>query len=154
MKDGSRTNQYEGQYFNDKKHGVGFFEWESGNTYAGNYKADERSGFGVMRWTDGSIYLGMWEQGIQSGIGVMIFPDKKTRAGFFQNNVFMKSLQNKSEIDPFRKFLSPDCIRHMENFIGTESSLSRNDESPRSPGVVTESKSLDFVSREVQRIKQ
>jgi hypothetical protein len=48
----------------DKKHGVGYFEWESGNSYAGNYRIDERNGYGVMRWTDGSIYMGMWERGI------------------------------------------------------------------------------------------
>jgi hypothetical protein len=48
----------------DKKHGVGFFEWESGNSYAGEYKNDERSNYGVMRWTDGSVYMGMWDKGI------------------------------------------------------------------------------------------
>jgi hypothetical protein len=59
-----KGNFYEGSYFKDKKHGVGYFEWESGNSYAGGYKVDERSGYGVMRWTDQSSYFGLWEGGI------------------------------------------------------------------------------------------
>ena len=48
----------------DKKHGHGTFEWESGNIYVGNYHDDDRQGYGVMRWTDGSTYMGTWDQGI------------------------------------------------------------------------------------------
>jgi hypothetical protein len=44
----------------DKKHGVGYFQWESGNSYFGEYKMDERDGYGEMKWTDGSIYKGIW----------------------------------------------------------------------------------------------
>jgi hypothetical protein len=51
------------------------------------------------------------------GIGVMIFPDKSTRAGFFNKNVFQKQLQTANEIDPYRKLLSPDCLRVMDEFI-------------------------------------
>jgi hypothetical protein len=51
---------FDGQYFMDKKHGKGRFEWESGNTYAGDYDSDDRHGFGEMMWTDGSHYKGMW----------------------------------------------------------------------------------------------
>jgi hypothetical protein len=36
------------------KHGIGYFEWESGNSYYGSFVSDERDGFGVMKWTDGS----------------------------------------------------------------------------------------------------
>jgi hypothetical protein len=35
-------NTYEGEYQNDKKHGNGVFEWESGNRYIGQYDDDER----------------------------------------------------------------------------------------------------------------
>lgn len=51
-------------YENDKKHGFGVFDWESGNQYQGNYLNDERHGYGVMRWTDESMYMGIWDQGI------------------------------------------------------------------------------------------
>ena len=53
-------NQYEGEYQNDKKSGIGTFTWESGNQYKGCYKEDERHGYGEMYWTDGSYYKGEW----------------------------------------------------------------------------------------------
>lgn len=53
-----KTNQYEGEYLDDKKHGFGVFEWESGNRYNGLYFQDERHGYGIMKWTDGSTYKG------------------------------------------------------------------------------------------------
>ena len=49
---------YEGDYLNDKKHGMGVFTWASGNIYRGEYKNDEREGHGEMKWTDGSSYIG------------------------------------------------------------------------------------------------
>jgi hypothetical protein len=51
-------NAYEGQYYMDKKQGVGTFVWSSGNQYRGEYHNDDREGFGEMKWTDGSIYIG------------------------------------------------------------------------------------------------
>lgn len=105
-----KCNQYEGEYQRDKKHGVGYFEWESGNSYAGNYSSDERSGYGVMRWTDGSVYMGMWARGIQEGVGVMIFPDQTKRAGYFEKNVFRKPINSISEIGPYKDKLATDCV--------------------------------------------
>ena len=82
-------------YANDKKHGFGVFEWESGNRYEGSYIEDERSGYGEMKWMDESTYMGMWDRGIQHGIGVMIFPEGVKRAGMFAGNVFVSSLKKR-----------------------------------------------------------
>jgi hypothetical protein len=57
------SNQYEGDYLNDKKHGHGQFNWESGNWYSGNYRHDKRHGLGEMHWADGTVYDGEWEYG-------------------------------------------------------------------------------------------
>ena len=86
-KDGN-SNQYEGEYVNDKKEGYGVFKWASGNVYRGQYRNDEREGIGEMRWTDGSVYVGMWIRGIQHGYGKMIFPDGAMKEGYFDNNVY------------------------------------------------------------------
>ena len=137
-----KGNAYEGQYANDKKHGVGYFVWESGNTYAGNYKNDERSGYGVMRWTDGSVYMGIWDRGIQSGIGVMVFPDKHTRAGFFEDNVFKKPLLQLREIDPYRKKLSKECVKVMEDFVLKRSSVPQGKHEGRSKPIENEDDDL------------
>ena len=106
----TKCNSYDGQYINDKKHGHGTFEWESGNIYVGNYCEDERQGYGVMRWTDGSTYMGTWDQGIQQGIGVMIFPDGSRRAGLFEQNVFKASVKSREQIEPFRNTLDVECF--------------------------------------------
>lgn len=52
------SNQYKGEYWNDKKHGQGRFDWQSGNYYIGSYHLDERHGYGEMYWADGQIYKG------------------------------------------------------------------------------------------------
>lgn len=112
---------YEGSYYQDKKHGVGYFEWESGNSYAGNYVFDERCGYGVMRWTDGSVYFGLWERGIQSGPGVMVFPDNSLKAGFFEKNVFKKAIKRLDDVEPYRDQLTEECLLHMKKFLQQES---------------------------------
>ena len=38
------------------KHGLGIFQWESGNRYEGGYYMDQRQGDGHMDWHDGSNY--------------------------------------------------------------------------------------------------
>ena len=60
----ANTNNYDGEYYMDKKNGYGVFIWASGNIYKGNYKDDERDGFGEMFWVDGSYYQGEWKKGI------------------------------------------------------------------------------------------
>lgn len=154
-----KCNQYEGEYQRDKKHGVGYFEWESGNSYAGNYSSDERSGYGVMRWTDGSVYMGMWARGIQEGVGVMIFPDKKKRAGYFEKNVFRKPINSISEIRPYKDKLATDCVSLIEEFITrqqrfqpTLNVLPEENESLHNKTIEKEDE--DYVTQTVQRVKR
>ena len=102
----SKFNSFEGKYENDVKHGWGRFEWEAGNKYTGNYRFDERDGWGTMEWIDGSQYMGHWKKGIQSGLGIMDFEVgekkiKKQRAGFFENNIFVKPLTTRDEMKNF-----------------------------------------------------
>lgn len=54
------TNTYEGEYFEDKKHGLGEFRWATGGHYIGYYLNDVKAGYGEMFWADGSIYRGTW----------------------------------------------------------------------------------------------
>lgn len=89
MNTAAPTNQYDGEYANDRKNGYGVFAWESGNIYKGNYVDDEREGYGEMFWTDGSIYQGEWKAGIQHGYGKMTFPDGSVKEGQFENNMYI-----------------------------------------------------------------
>jgi len=89
--DDPNSNQYRGDFLNDKKWGYGVFKWSSGNYYKGNYRNDERDGYGEMYWKDGSVYKGHWHNGIQHGFGTMIFPDGTFIKGYFKNNVFLNA---------------------------------------------------------------
>lgn len=90
-KDDPNSNQYRGEFMNDKKCGYGVFRWSSGNYYKGNFKNDERDGYGEMHWNDGSVYKGQWHNGIQHGFGTMIFSDKTYIKGYFKNNVYLNA---------------------------------------------------------------
>ena len=100
---GVKSNSYEGDYLMDRKHGWGYFEWESGNSYRGRYEADERHGFGEMRWTDGSIYRGSWLKCVQHGFGIMMFPIGDLKAGYFDQIVFKTSLKTLQEFDEWMR---------------------------------------------------
>jgi hypothetical protein len=41
---GKLSNEFRGEYVNDRKNGYGEFKWHSGNIYKGMYKDDERDG--------------------------------------------------------------------------------------------------------------
>lgn len=111
---GAPTNEYSGEYVNDKKCGQGEFKWASGNIYRGEYKDDERDGHGEMQWTDGSKYIGQWIKGIQHGYGKMIFPDGTFKEGYFENNVFVGHLPTKQSN---RMFQTPSKTSTKSGFL-------------------------------------
>lgn len=61
--------------------------------------------------------MGTWEAGIQQGVGIMIFADGTRRAGFFDQNLFVKSIKQNSDIDPYRAILDPKCVAELEKFV-------------------------------------
>lgn len=58
------TNMYEGEFWQDMKHGQGEFRWQTGGLFRGRYHYDLKHGFGEMIWGDGSVYQGNWVNGI------------------------------------------------------------------------------------------
>lgn len=55
---------YEGQYFDDKKHGYGVFTWPDGKKYEGSWLYGKQHGFG--KYTDGyrkNLREGEWVNG-------------------------------------------------------------------------------------------
>ena len=77
-RDGNGTMQwkdgrtYSGQYVDDKRHGVGTYEDESG-LYSGGWQDDKKEGEGVMEWRDGRRYEGAFVNGEQHGSGVVYY---------------------------------------------------------------------------------
>jgi hypothetical protein len=47
----------------------------------------------------------------------MIFADGTKRAGIFEQNLFVRSVKQSSDIDPFREILDPDCAAELELFV-------------------------------------
>jgi hypothetical protein len=65
-------DHYEGMFVNDRKEGVGLYEWGSGTgvsgpRYYGHFMADQRQGYGVYIWPSGSSYAGEWIDDLIAG---------------------------------------------------------------------------------------
>mmetsp|Transcript_14687 Transcript_14687/g.20474 ORF Transcript_14687/g.20474 Transcript_14687/m.20474 type:complete len:370 (+) Transcript_14687:163-1272(+) len=60
---------YEGQWMQDKMHGKGKFEFNSGSVYEGEFKADQFNGMGSYTWKDGKSYSGNYVDGKRHGMG-------------------------------------------------------------------------------------
>ena len=105
---------YAGDYYKDKKHGIGIYTWPSGNQYRGNYVNDKRNGYGEMYWTDGSFYKGEWKDGIQNGKGKITFSDGVIKEGYFINNMYVDSENYHQTIeDVGKEALNRSVYSHM-----------------------------------------
>lgn len=60
--------EYQGQYLNDQKHGLGTLTNADG-VFEGDFVNDKREGTGTMRYADGSVYSGQWKKGVREGMG-------------------------------------------------------------------------------------
>lgn len=72
---------YDGDWFDNLKHGWGVRQYESGNVYEGMWYKHERQGEGKMVWRDRKggkeMYIGQWEAGIQHGKGKHVWYYKR-----------------------------------------------------------------------------
>ena len=64
-------DRYEGEFFEDGKHGTGRYvfgrgPW-AGESYEGAFVNDRRHGVGVYRWATGDVYSGPWENDVAIG---------------------------------------------------------------------------------------
>ena len=78
----ARTQQYLGEWKQNKWEGKGTLEKADGERYVGEWQAGKRHGTGVLwkRLPDGSLrklYSGQWKQGLQSGRGTLNYEGSK-----------------------------------------------------------------------------
>lgn len=76
--------QYRGQFENGKFHGAASMSWPDGRTYAGEYADDRKHGEGTFSWHDGRRYQGQWVMGKRHGIGVYTNAKLVTRTGIWE----------------------------------------------------------------------
>lgn len=66
MKD--QTENYQGEFKNDKKHGYGLEYNDQGIVeYLGEFKYDVKDGLGSMKYEDNAFYIGEWRTGEHNG---------------------------------------------------------------------------------------
>lgn len=88
MQDGRR---YDGEWENDMRSGFGIFRWpinyakNGGDLYAGNWKEDQRHGEGIYIWADGTKYEGQWKEGKREGFGSVVWPDGRRYEGEYKD---------------------------------------------------------------------
>jgi len=54
---------YEGEWVNDKAHGIGVYKHYNGATYKGEWIEDRQSGKGQEIWPDGAVFTGEYSDG-------------------------------------------------------------------------------------------
>jgi hypothetical protein len=66
-----KSDLYEGQWVNGKKHGQGTMTYSDGiSVYKGEWKYGFQDGLGIIKYADGiSMYEGEWKNGIPNGLG-------------------------------------------------------------------------------------
>ncbi|XP_018420942.1 PREDICTED: radial spoke head 10 homolog B2-like [Nanorana parkeri] len=68
--DSEETSWYEGEWIHNDKEGWGVQHFKSGNIYEGQWKNNKFHGLGKMSWINSNEeYMGQWENGIQNGHG-------------------------------------------------------------------------------------
>jgi len=88
MQDGRR---YDGEWENNMRSGFGIFRWpisyakNGGDLYAGNWKGDQRHGEGIYIWADGTKYEGQWKEGKREGFGSVVWPDGRRYEGEYKD---------------------------------------------------------------------
>ncbi len=74
--------------------GVGVYLWDNNDMYIGNWESGERSGYGRFDWADGSFYTGSFKKGLLDGRGYYSEHEGKKMDGYFENNVFVRSIDD------------------------------------------------------------
>ena len=55
---------YFGEYFSDKMHGFGVYQFGNGHQYEGAWHEGRRQGFGTYTFRNGESQSGHWENGV------------------------------------------------------------------------------------------
>ena len=72
---------FEGEYVDERRHGIGEYHYLDGSVYEGEFFKDRRQGFGIFTRTDGSIYEGEWDRDYIHGEGIWRWSDGSTYMG-------------------------------------------------------------------------
>jgi len=77
-------SEYQGEWQDGKRHGIGTYISPTGTRYEGEWENDGASGHGVCHYADGMKYDGQFEGGERHGKGVLISPEGDRYEGQFK----------------------------------------------------------------------
>ena len=77
-------SEYQGEWQDGKRHGIGTYISPTGTRYDGEQENDGASGHGVCHYADGMKYDGEFESGERHGKGVLISPEGDRYEGQFK----------------------------------------------------------------------
>ena len=87
-KDYRNGAKYEGQFLENKKHGKGKIEFETGDTYEGDFKDNKFNGYGHYKWAKtGYEYIGNYSNGKFHGEGLYKWKENEYYNGEYINGV-------------------------------------------------------------------
>ena len=78
----NRFFRYEGEYVDNRKHGLGRLIMRDGSYYEGEFKNGEIEGKGVLELSTGLRYEGKFSKGERHGFGVLTKPNYKFEGNF------------------------------------------------------------------------
>ena len=67
-----KTELYEGEMRDGKRHGRGTYVWANGDRYEGEYRDGHEHGRGTFVWANGDRYDGEWRNGNRHGYGTVV----------------------------------------------------------------------------------
>jgi hypothetical protein len=82
------TENYTGQWFEDRMNGPGVYLFASGARYQGNMKDNVFDGEGMYVFADGAKYSGQWQQNKMHGAGEYVDPSGVAWKGRFFNGLY------------------------------------------------------------------
>lgn len=65
----SKGMEYQGDWFNNQRHGQGVETWSDGRVYSGDFTQDQKEGYGELTLPDGTTYSGSFKKGAFDGFG-------------------------------------------------------------------------------------
>ena len=77
---------YQGEFKNGFKHGIGTYYWADGCEYEGEWKYNVLDGYGIYKFKDGSFCSGIWLSNQMNGFGKFTYPGIKYYLGFFKKD--------------------------------------------------------------------
>jgi hypothetical protein len=92
FKEEGPQNKYEGEWVQNKKHGIGKMIYGGVGEYFGRFENGKRHGEGVFKYKkNGNVYSGSWKYGVKHGHGEFIFEKTKMKiAGEWENGKIIK----------------------------------------------------------------